>query len=216
MGRWVMQPFRADGLRFQKMMGCGQNFGVVPDLSTYVFLGVWDTKASAERFFGSSHWQKIAADTRETGTLYLQPLRSHGSWDGQNPFDGVSTAVKPENPPIAVLTRATIRWGALLDFWRHVPQARQPLKTHASDLLFAIGAGEKPWVQQCTISVWKNEKTIEQFAYRQSGHKEVIRRTRQKKWYSEELFARFAVVDGEGVFANVMESAHQPAETAED
>ena len=204
-----MQPFGTQGLQFQKMMGCGQNFGVVPDLSTYVFLGVWDSAEAAQQFFCSTDWQKRIADTHETGTLYLQPLRSHGYWDGQNPFNSADPVRLPESAPVAVLTRATIRWGALVDFWRHVPQARERLKTYADDLLFAIGAGEKPWVQQCTISVWKDEKTIEQFAYRQSGHKEVIRRTRQQKWYAEELFARMAVVGGDGFFSDVLKRADQ-------
>jgi heme-degrading monooxygenase HmoA len=66
--------------------------------------------------------------------------------------------------------------------------------------LLAIGAGEKPFIQQCTVSVWKNEKIINQFAYRQSGHKEVVRRTRERRWYSEELFARFEVIGSEGKF----------------
>jgi hypothetical protein len=39
---------------------------------------------------------------------------------------------------------------------------------------------------------------VEQYAYRQSGHKEVVRLTRQRNWYTEELFARFSVVGAEG------------------
>ncbi|RRB04491.1 DUF3291 domain-containing protein [Larkinella rosea] len=199
MGRWVMNPFQAEGLRFQKMMGCGRNFGLIPDLSAYVFLGVWTDEKNARLFFESDRWKNICTETNETGTLYLNPIRSHGAWDGQNPFE---TAASPRSGgfPVAVLTRATIRLAALPDFWRHIPQVRQRLKTHADDLLLAIGVGEKPVLQQCTISVWKDEKVIEQFAYRQSGHKEVVRRTRERRWYSEELFARFQVVGREGTF----------------
>ncbi|RRB10558.1 DUF3291 domain-containing protein [Larkinella knui] len=199
MGRWIMRPFRAEGLRFQKMMGCGRNFGLIPDLSAYVFLGVWAEEKDARHFFQSDRWQEICKNTLETGTLYLNPLRSHGEWDGQNPFATPAVA-RAAGFPVAVLTRATLRLAALPDFWRHIPQARQRLKAHADDLLLALGVGEKPFTQQCTVSVWKSEKSIDQFAYRQSGHKEVVRRTRERRWYSEELFARFAVVGSEGQF----------------
>ena len=200
MGRWVMQPFQANGLRFQKMMGCGRDFGLIPDLSAYVFLGVWNDEKAARLFFESDRWKQLCKSTKEVGTIYMNPIRSHGEWDGQNPF-AAAAVPQPTGLPIAVLTRATIRLAALPDFWRHIPQVRQRLKDHADELLLAIGVGEKPIVQQCTISVWKDEKIIDQFAYRQSGHKEVVRRTRERRWYSEELFARFAVVASEGTFS---------------
>ncbi|GAB3328730.1 hypothetical protein GCM10027299_31310 [Larkinella ripae] len=201
MGRWLMRPFQAEGLRFQKMMGCGKNFGLMPDFSAYVFLGVWNDEEAARFFFQSRRWQHVCRNTEEVGTLYLRPLRSHGFWDGQNPFEPSSgPRTNAGGFPVAVLTRATLRLAALPDFWRHIPQARQRLEAHVDDVLLALGVGEKPLVQQCTISVWKDEKAIEQFAYRQSGHKEVVRRTRERRWYSEELFARFAVEKSEGTF----------------
>lgn len=205
MGRFLMQPFNVPGLRFQKLLGSGQNFGLIPNFSQYVFLGVWDDEAAARTFFASDEYSRLTSGTDTSGTLYLQPLRSQGFWDGQNPFlpaiDHLQSPARPlakASPFVAVLTRATIRWAALPDFWRHVPQARQRLQAHQDKLLFAIGVGEKPLVQQCTISVWRDASAIDQFAYRQSGHKEVVRLTRQRRWYSEELFARFAVLDVEG------------------
>lgn len=203
MGRWLLRPFRAEGLRFQKMMGSGQNFGLVPDLSTYVFLGVWQDEASARRFFATDAWQKATDGVRQTGTLWLEPTTAQGRWDGQNPFGGAGqvpnrTADEGQRGPVAVLTRATIRTGALLDFWRNVPQARRRLTDHKDDLLLALGVGEKPVVQQCTISVWRDASAVNQFAYRQSGHREIVKMTRQRQWYSEELFARFRVLAAEG------------------
>jgi hypothetical protein len=45
----------------------------------------------------------------------MNPIRSHGEWDGENPF--VSQAVsRSDGFPVAVLTRATIRLPALPDF----------------------------------------------------------------------------------------------------
>lgn len=201
MGRWLMRPFQAEGLRFQKLMGSGRHFSAWPDWSTYVFLGVWDSEEAARNFFGSGVWANHTAGTTATGTLWLQPYQSHGQWDGLNPFECDPEAARPPGGPVAVLTRATIRTGALIDFWRHVPQARARLKSHADDLLFSVGVGEKPVVQQCTVSVWQSEQAISQFAYRESGHKEVVRRTRERRWYTEELFARFSVTGANGSFA---------------
>lgn len=200
MGRFMWQPFKAPGLRFQKLLGSGQNFGIVPDFSRYVFLGVWDDEMAADTFLNSATGNRLTDGADAIDTLYLQPLRSHGSWDGQNPFVDPNPQFLVANSklPIAVLTRATIRWAALPDFWRHVPQARQQLRDQEDQLLFAVGVGEKPLVQQCTISVWRDAAAVEQFAYRQSGHKEVVRLTRQRRWYHEELFARFTVIRAEG------------------
>ncbi len=212
-GRWMIRPFKAEGLQFQKLLGSGQNFGLVPNWSTYVFLGVWDTETQARHFFQTPDWQFYLEKTQATGTLWLQPFKSQGQWDGRNPFlTEVALQQNPPNQPIAVLTRATIRTRSLLDFWRHVPQARQRLNDHQQDLLFSIGVGEKPVVQQATISVWRDAAAVEQFAYRQSGHKEIVRLTRQRKWYSEELFARFTVLAMEGtLFTRVDTAISMPA-----
>lgn len=213
MGRWLMKPFDTPGLGFQKMMGTGKNFGLWPDFSRYVFVGVWEAEAQARSFFGSMHWQSFlpkeaVATQNQPPTLYLQPLKSHGLWDGINPFspdnnvpDPSLTNADASNCPIAVLTRASIRTGALLDFWRNVPEARKRIDEQGDNLLFALGAGEKPAVQQCTISVWKSAALVDQFAYRQSGHREIVKKTKQRRWYSEELFARFVVLKMEGFTA---------------
>ncbi|GAB3503125.1 hypothetical protein GCM10027341_31780 [Spirosoma knui] len=194
-----MQPIQVPDLQFSKLMGSGRNFGLVPDFSTYVHLGVWQNEASANAFSTTSVYHQLRKGTEQVSTLHLKPQRSHGLWDGQNPF---SNELEPAQPgarhPVAVLTRATIRPRALPDFWRHVPQARQRLTEQGDNLLFGIGVGEAPLVQQCTISVWRDPAAVDQYAYRQTGHKEVVRLTRQRRWYTEELFARFRVCKAEG------------------
>lgn len=211
MGRWLMKPFVSDGLQFQKMMGSGRGFGVIPDFSTYVFLAVWDSEKAAQLFFRSERWMQFVRKASQTGVLWMEPLKSHGQWDGVNPFSASAGKPSGHTLPVAVLTRATIRTGALLDFWRHVPQARSRLSAHRNSLLFSIGVGEKPLVQQCTISVWRDAVAIDQFAYRQSGHKEIVKATRQRQWYTEELFARFTVRQAEGEFFKEVSQQTQEA-----
>ena len=204
MGRVLRQPLGMEGLQFSKLMGSGINFGLIPNLSTYVFLGVWNDDATAQAFPQTDVYRHLSRGAEQISSLYLQPQRTHGLWDGRNPFDipkeSQTTNHKLQTTnPVAVLTRATIRPRALPDFWRHVPQARQRLTDHADDLLFGIGVGEVPLMQQCTISVWRDAAAVDRYAYRQSGHKEIVRLTRERKWYSEELFARFNVLRAEGV-----------------
>lgn len=209
MGRVLMQPPRINGLNFGKLMGTGINYGLIPDLSTYVFVGVWDEETDARAFSQTDLHRHLSQGTQQISTLYLQPQRTHGLWDGQNPFNvpkepQTTDYERRTTAPVAVLTRATIRPRALPDFWRHVPQARQRLIDHADDLVFGVGVGEIPLVQQCTITVWRDAAAVNRYAYQQSGHREVVRLTRERNWYTEELFARFSVLRAEGsLFAPV-------------
>ncbi|MEI2717802.1 MAG: hypothetical protein V9E98_12585, partial [Candidatus Nanopelagicales bacterium] len=51
---------------------------------------------------------------------------------------------------------------------------------------------------QGTFSVWRDAAALRSFAYESPEHVAVIEQTRSTGWYSEELFARFAVVDVSG------------------
>lgn len=197
MGLAPRQLHTVPGLTFAKLMGSGRgNFGLMPDWGRYALLGVWDTDAAADAFFASALMDTFRRRAAEVWSVKMLPLRTHGQWDGVQPFAPHALA-PPPGLPVAVLTRASIRPGALVDFWRHVPQASRNL--YSSDaLLYSVGVGEKPLVQQATVSFWRDAGALEGFAYRQSGHKEIVRRTRERKWYSEELFARFVPVATEG------------------
>jgi hypothetical protein len=39
--------------------------------------------------------------------------------------------------------------------------------------------------------VWENKEAMTTFAYKMQEHTEVIRKTRDEHWYSEEMFIRF-------------------------
>ncbi|HLL42103.1 MAG TPA: hypothetical protein VK369_03145, partial [Segetibacter sp.] len=48
--------------------------------------------------------------------------------------------------------------------------------------------------KQATFSIWKNKDGLKTFAYKMHEHIEVIRKTRQEKWYSEDMFVRFKII----------------------
>ena len=83
-------------------------------------------------------------------------------------------------------------------FWRAVPAVTASLRS-APGLIGAIGIGEAPIGLQGTFSIWEDPKTISYFAYRGEAHKEVIAATAREKWYAEEMFGRFALIDSSGV-----------------
>ena len=70
----------------------------------------------------------------------------------------------------------------------------------AEGLRLRLGIGEAPVGLQGTFSIWRSAADVTAFAYRGAAHVEVIRRTQQRDWYAEELFARFAVIGVEGTY----------------
>lgn len=192
------------GLRFHKMMGTGRGrgFSLLPDWSRYAFLGVWETPEQAEAFLADSpfirYYRRHAAHVT---TLLLRTIGSHGLWDGSNPFAIPSDEHSYEHSgatettgEVAILTRASIRLARLRAFWRRVAPVDRELGD-AAGLRWSIGMGEMPWIQQATFSIWDDLESMKAFAYGSAHHRDVIRRTRQEKWYAEELFARFVVIE---------------------
>lgn len=68
-------------------------------------------------------------------------------------------------------------------------------------LIFSVGIGELPLIQQATFSIWENIEAMTDYAYKSPQHKKVIQMTQKINWYKEELFARFLItkIEGEGI-----------------
>ena len=188
------------GLRFSKLLGSGarNGFGLWPNFQRYGLMAVWEDAAAAEAFF-SAHplWQNYAARSAELWSVQLSPLKSQGLWDGKTPFDYPTEPLPAAAAPVAVLTRASIRWRKTPRFWQFVEPTSATL-AQARGVRAAIGLGELPIIRQATFSVWESAQAMQEYAYRDARHREVIKLTRQEKWYGEEMFARFAVLASTG------------------
>ena len=179
------------GLSFYRLMGSGKGkgFNPLPDWSVYSLLQVWESEEQANEFFNSSILiEKYKSHTSEQYTLYMKNISAGGTWVGKNPFEkGIEL---DPSLPIAVVTRATIKWNWLIRFWKYVPTSQEPLEGNKG-LVYTKGIGEVPVVQMATFSLWKNFDAVKEFAYNSKQHKEAIRKTRKNEWYREELFSRF-------------------------
>ncbi|WP_461452230.1 DUF3291 domain-containing protein [Mucilaginibacter sp.] len=183
---------------FWKLLGTGRNgaFDLNPDWQQWGLLAVWDDQEAFHRFFRSSfinRWWNIFAIER--WTILCDPLESHGKWDGKEPFGRPS--IRNFAGPVAILTRATIRLDKLKGFWSNVDRVAG-IMNKAPGFITSLGIGEAPVYRQATFSIWESLDQVKNFAYASKEHAEVIRKTRADNWYSEELFARFKILDSFG------------------
>ena len=190
-------------LEFFKLLGTGSGKTFTArdaDPKHWALLTIWKSSELADAFSESlvcKQWQGIS---RASAKLDLIPISARGTWNGKEVF-GSGTLEKWEGTT-AALTRASIKVRWWREFWRSVPPVSADLNT-TSGLITSLGIGEAPVGLQGTFSIWKDNDSITQFASRQRAHQEVVHKTHQTGWYSEELFARFKVVNASGVYNGV-------------
>ncbi|CAB4338346.1 unannotated protein [freshwater metagenome] len=190
---------RSRNIRFWKLLGTGsgKTFTVRDaDPHQWAILTVWNSRSEAEEFSRSSvmnSWLRIS-DTH--ATFHMVALSAHGKWAGQTPF-GEPVATPVGSSLIAVITRARIKVRWWPEFWRSVPAVSADLHKSAG-LLASVGIGEAPLGLQGTFSLWRDNRSVTEFATGRPEHNRVIQRTHETQWYAEELFARFIVVEMTG------------------
>lgn len=190
------------GLSFYKLLGSGakNGFSAKPNFGTYVLFCVWDSEICAQDFFNQNNFfNSYKNKSSEFFTAYLGAAEAHGLWDGRQPFE--KTAKLALDLPIVVLTRASIRFKKLWSFWSKVGSVSQSLDGY-DGLVLSIGVGEWPLIQQATISIWKTQAEMLDYAYKNPKHREVVILTRKLNWYKEEMFARFVPFKFEGTWDN--------------
>jgi heme-degrading monooxygenase HmoA len=164
------------------------------ELRRWAIFAIWDDEESRQKFVDSSsvieRWRTSSLSLQH---YFLQPISSRGTWNGIDPFPSVD-GISVTGSTTAVLTRAAVRPQRWWRFARSVGAVDEALRG-ASECSLALGVGEWPIGEQATFSIWESAKAIDTFAYRDDAHSEVIRRTFREHWYSEMLFARFAVTE---------------------
>lgn len=195
------RPLRgAGGPVFAKLLGTGdgRTFTVRDaDPLHWGLLATWRDPADAAAFEEGAVVRSWAGIASERLRVDLRPLASRGEWAGRRPFGDPDPT--PYDGPVAAVTRARIAPRQMLRFWRSVPPVSADLH-RSPGLRFALGVGEAPVGLQGTFSLWDSASAMTDFAHRRPAHAEAVRRTAEVGWYTEELFARFAVLGVEGTF----------------
>jgi hypothetical protein len=187
---------RLPGVSFVKLLGTGKGESFTPkDADPYRWGALItiqkDNLDNLDKSKVIRGWQKIA---KKEYRAILKPISVHGLWSGKQPFE---VEKFDWNGKIAAITRARIVWRKNLIFWRAVPPVT--ISLHQSPgLINAIGIGEAPIGLQGTFSLWESAAQLRDFAYKGQAHTQAIKATEENKWYSEELFSRFAVVQERG------------------
>jgi len=192
-----IQLKKLPGISFVKMLGTGKGESFTPKDADPTRWGILVTVSenqisNLDKSFVIRSWQKIC---KKEYRVILKPISSHGFWSRKQPF---SVEKFDWSAKIAAVTRARIVWRKNLIFWRAVPPVTESLH-QSPGLLNAIGIGEAPIGLQGTFSVWKDAASLRDFAYKGKAHSEAIKATSAQQWYSEELFARFAVIEERGM-----------------
>jgi hypothetical protein len=192
MDRFVLHSSKNVG--FFKSLGTGKGETFTPADANALRWGLIAQVHDIDTFdqsFVVKQWRKNSVSEFRA---VLEPISSHGQWAKREPF---VASIKDWTGPVVAITRARIKWHQNLRFWNSVPPVTMSLKS-APGLISAIGIGEAPIGLQGTFSLWESGEAIRNFAYKGAAHQKAIADTSTYKWYSEELFARFAVRDIRG------------------
>ena len=193
---------RIPGLTFWKLLGSGtgQGFTPIPNWGVYGILGVWASQEDAENGIEKLQpFNAYRARASESATLFLRASSARGQWSGSLPFEIQSTnpTMSQTSGPVAILTRATVKWRKIPQFWRHSPAISGRIGTNP-DVMFKIGLGEVPLRQQLTFSVWPDIVRMAEFAHHNGPHRTAVQHVRSGNWFKEELYARFNIISVDG------------------
>jgi hypothetical protein len=180
-------------ITFSKLMGSGgeDGFSKTPNFGKYCWLSCWESEKDLDLFIqNNKQFAAYIQHSKHQIYLKLNAIAAHGVWDEIQPFTFVQSETNTN--PIVVLTRARIKKSLALKFWSNVGNVAQNAKDSEGHV-YSIGVGTLPFIEQATLSIWKNIEMMKKFAYTQRSHADILSKTKKFGWYSEELFARFSI-----------------------
>ena len=182
-----------DGLKFVKLLGTGSKdgFSVIPDFSSYIMITSWENDDFRKKFIDENKlFQEISDKSSKRIEIKIDPYNYIGSWNGINPFKNKSLYKEGK---IIVLTRARVRLNKLINFFISTSSAAKSINSRKGAEYYK-GVGELPIIEQATISIWKSEQSMKDYAYLDKNHLKIIHKARKNNWYSEELFVRSNII----------------------
>ena len=169
--------------------GTGEGFTPVPNTAVYAILATWPDEGTArEQITHAPIFKRYRDKATENWTIILETVSARGVWSGQA-FSPTGTKIAG---PLAALTRATVKPWVAMKFWRRVPDISRMIGSDRN-VAFKIGIGEVPLLHQVTFSIWPDTRAMAAFARENGPHAQAIRAVRDGNWFSEELYARFAI-----------------------
>ncbi len=180
------------GLRFVRTLGTGRgtNTGPSIDARRSAMFAVWDEERDLDRFLTAHAIARRWRRADEAWHVRLHLLHGRGRWGDLDVRSLASEGPGDASGPVAVLTRATIRPGATLDFMR-ASRAFGRAAARAPGNLAVVGIGERPIGRLGTFSLWQSRDAAGDFAQGHRSHREAMGSARRQGWFVEELFATF-------------------------
>ena len=195
MGIMPRRLIKIKNLVFFKVLGTGGGMGysAAPGFKKYALLTLWSSMEEAEEFY---HHSPILKSYRKRNpeelSLFMRPISARGEWSGQNPF--IAHEPTKTDHPLAVITRASIKWRHIRTFWKKVSAVSMSQRSFEGQI-YSQGIGELPWIEQATFTVWSSLQEMKNFAYGSNmAHMDAIKTTRKHNIFSEEMYARFQVL----------------------
>ena len=189
------------GLAFWRLLGTGRgsNTATSIDVRRTALFAVWEREHDLDVFLRDSaiadRWTRAA----EAWHVRMRAVGGHGSWRGFDVLPALQAG--SDAGPIAVITRASVRWRSWGAFSRASSTVNAELQ-RTTGLLRALGMGEAPVGRLGTFSLWRSVDDVRAFAG-SPRHADVMHRSRAEAWYREELFARFEPYGSEGTWDGV-------------
>jgi hypothetical protein len=181
------------GLRFWRPLNIGGDFGwfrehpsrwalyprLKPDFRHWAYYGVWDDDAVLDRFLADPP-RRWADGWVESLSLRLRPTSARGPWPGIEVL-GVPSAATAIDGPIVHIVRLDLSLRGTLAMWGSAAPHILHFLPDAEDMLLGIPLVDRPYTQPVSLSVWRSEDAVRQFATRGEGHRHAVTRVQRSQ-----------------------------------